>query len=57
MEAYHLPLDLRPIQGGLHPREPISSTRARTAKLHTLLDFLGAYKLTEHERLKRGFIN
>ena len=53
MQAYNLPHDRTSLQGAAS-LEPVSSTRARIAKLHILLDFLGAYKLTEHDRLKRG---
>lgn len=54
MHAYNLPSPESMFnQGGAHLREPISSTRTRTARLYILLEFLGAYKLTEHEKLKR----
>lgn len=55
MQAYRLPLDLRSINpSGQYTRESISSTRVRQGKLNTLLEYLGAYKVLEHERLKRG---
>ena len=55
MQAYRLPLDLRSIHpAGQYTRESISSTRVRQGKLYVLLEYLGAYKLLEHEKLKRG---
>ena len=55
MQAYRLPLDLRSVNpSGQYTRESISSTRVRQGKLHMLLEYLGAYRLLEHEKLKRG---
>lgn len=51
MQAYRLPLDLHPINPvGHQARDATSSTRVRQAKLHSLLEFLGAYHLLEFER-------
>lgn len=56
MQAYRLPLDIRPFNGGsLHAREHLSSTRCQQAKLLTLFEYLGAWKLVEFERAKRGW--
>lgn len=68
MLSYRLPLDLRgvptassssgrisPYGSGSSSRDaPISSSRVRQAKLHALWEFLGCWKLVEHERLRRG---
>ena len=70
MQSYRLPLDLRTVppssssssSGRLSPyysnrdRDTpiISSSRARQVKLCSLWEFLGCWKLVEHERLKRG---
>ena len=57
MQAYRLPLDLRSVNpSGQYTRESISSTRVRQGKLHMLLEYLGAYRLLEHEKLKRGAV-
>ncbi|KAL9003596.1 MAG: hypothetical protein Q9188_003547 [Gyalolechia gomerana] len=51
MQAYRLPLDLHPINPvGHQARDATSSTRVRQAKLHSLLEFLGAFHLLEFER-------
>lgn len=51
MQAYRLPLDLRPLHlSGHHPRDSMSSSRVRQKKLHLLWEYLGAYNLLEYER-------
>lgn len=37
----------------MNSRDSLSSSRVRQGKLYILLEFLGAYKLVEHEKLKR----
>lgn len=55
LQCYRLPLDIRPVNGGnMHSREVVSSSRLRQAKVLTLLEYLGAWKIVEYERLKRG---
>lgn len=50
MQAYRLPLDLRPLSGH-QSRDSISSSRVRQKKLHLLWEYLGAYNLLEYERV------
>lgn len=48
---------ISPYSGGgiaRDPSAPISSSRVRQAKLFALWEFLGCWKLVEHERLRRG---
>ncbi|MCJ1386645.1 hypothetical protein MMC17_009771 [Xylographa soralifera] len=53
-QAYRLPVDIRPLgSGNPHMRDGISSARLRQAKVLALFEYLGAWKIVEHERLKR----
>lgn len=54
MQAYRLPLDLSPLDRFARPNAAPSSTRVRQLKLHAILEFVGAHKLVEFERMKRG---
>lgn len=54
LQAYRLPLDLRSVHTSTNPRESLSSSRVRQGKLNILLEFLGAARILEHDRLKRG---
>ncbi|KAI4153854.1 MAG: hypothetical protein LQ341_000469 [Variospora aurantia] len=48
MQAYRLPLDLSFLNANGHQaRDSTSSSRVRQAKLHNLLEFVGAYNLLE----------
>ncbi|CAL8578155.1 hypothetical protein XPA_003957 [Xanthoria parietina] len=52
MQAYRLPLDLRPVHlNGHQSRDSTSSSRVRQKKLHLLWEYLGAYNLLEYERV------
>ena len=54
-QAYRLPIDIRPLNGAsLHTRDGISTARLRQAKILALFEYLGAWKIVEHERLKRS---
>ncbi|KAL9022317.1 MAG: hypothetical protein Q9185_000559 [Variospora sp. 1 TL-2023] len=55
MQAYRLPLDLSSLNANGHQaRDSTSSSRVRQAKLHNLLEFVGAYNLLEYEKLTKG---
>lgn len=56
MQAYRLPLDLSPLERFGKVNSVHSSTRVRQLKLLSLLEFLGAHKLVEYERMRKGLI-
>jgi hypothetical protein len=51
--AYGLPTDLRSLNLASRDRESFGKSTASSARLITLLDFLGAMRLAEYERKKR----
>ncbi|KAL8826518.1 MAG: hypothetical protein Q9191_003756 [Dirinaria sp. TL-2023a] len=56
MQSYRLPLDLRSITTFSSRETTHSSTRVRQAKLHSLWEYLGAHKLLEYDKMRKGMI-
>ena len=56
MKAYLLPLDLRPLERYPSSNSSHSSSKIRNLKLQAIWEFVGAHKLAEYEKMKKGMI-